>query len=290
MYLDLLFAINLIINYFILLVTAKLFRKQPGAPRLLFGAAVGALAVILFKLPPYPALTLAVTVCMPILMVLLVFWPVRWLELFVIWCSTFLVSFLTGGAVFALSMLTHPGAAFQPPRGIAALFLVCLFIYLALSLLRPYLEERKWQDVWQMNLLVSWQGIEKIVPAYLDTGNRLREPFSQRSVIVIHYRCLEGLLPSVVYQRLSDPNLEPWMVLPELEGAAQARCFTLVPFSGLGATSGMLLGFKPDAVTLSRGEESWRIESKVVLGLTRRGFGPVAEYQALLPPDLLRAG
>lgn len=290
MYLDLLFAINLSINYFILLVTAKLFRKQPGAQRLLFGAAVGALAVLLFKLPPYPVLTLAVTGLMPILMVLLVFWPLRWLELFMIWCSIFLVSFLTGGAVLALSLLNNPGGIFHPPRGIASLFLVCLFIYLILSLLRPYLEERKWQKLWQMDLLVSWQGIEKTVPAYLDTGNRLREPFSQRSVIVIHYRCLEGLLPPVVYQRLSDPDLEPWMALPELEEIAQARCFTLVPFSGLGARSGMLLGFKPDAVTLSKGEESWRIESRVVLGLTRCGFGPVAEYQALLPPDLLRAG
>jgi stage II sporulation protein GA (sporulation sigma-E factor processing peptidase) len=289
MYLDLLFSINLAINYFILLVTAKLFRKEPGATRLLIGAAVGALAVLLFKLPPYPLLSVAVTISMPIVMALLVFWPLRWLELFIVWCSIFLVTFMTGGAVLALSLLNNPGDPFQTNRGIASLFMVCLFIYLILSLLRPYLEERKWQKIWQWNLLVSWQGKEKTVPAYLDTGNRLREPFSQRSVIIVHYRCLEGLLPPVIYQRLSDPNQEPWMALPDLEESAQACCFTLVPFSGLGARNGMLLGFKPDAVTLSRGQESWRIDSKVVLGLTRRGFGPVAEYQALLPPDLLQA-
>lgn len=290
MYLDLLLSINTVINYFILLVTAKLFRKQPGAPRLLFGASAGALAVLLLNLPQYPALILAATVIMPIVMALLVFWPLRWLELFTIWCSIFFVSFMTGGAVLALSLLNHYEGSFHLPRGLASLFIVCLFIYLILSFLWPCLEERKWQKIWQLNMLVSWQGKEKTVPAYLDTGNRLREPFSQRSVIVIHYRCLEGLLPSVVYQRLSDPDMEPWMALPDLEEIAHARCFSLVPFSGLGAKSGMLLGFKPDAVTLSRGQDSWRIESKVILGLTRRGFGPVAEYQALLPPDLLRAG
>jgi len=89
---------------------------------------------------------------------------------------------------------------------------------------------------------------------------------------------------------LSNPEVEPWDILPHLVETAQACCFTLIPYSGLGARTGMLLGFKPDAVTVSRGERSWCYESSVVLGLTRRSFGPVAEYEALLPPELLQAG
>ena len=290
MYLDLLFLINLIINYFILLVTAKLFRKQPGALRLIAGAAAGALAVFIFSLPPDPALTVAATLITPLAMIVLVFWPLRWLELFVTWCAVFAVSFMTGGAVLALSLLNGPGNAVLLPLGAVTLFSVCLLIYLVLSFIRPYWEERKWHKLLQLSLLISWQGKEKIVAATLDTGNRLREPFSQRPVIVIHYRSLEELLPPEVCRYLSDPKQEPWAVLPGLGETADARSFTLIPFSGLGARGGMLLGFKPDAVTVSRGTESWRVEAKVVLGLARSGFGPVSEYEALLPPDLLEAG
>jgi stage II sporulation protein GA (sporulation sigma-E factor processing peptidase) len=290
MYWDLLFLINLTVNYFILFITARLFRKQPGIPRLLFGAALGALTVLLLKLPLFPALILTMTAATPLIMIILTFWPLRRLELFILWCAVFLVSFLTGGAVLALSQVHSPGSSIAPPQGVVSLVLVCLLIYIALSLLKPYLEERKWQRLWQLSLLVSWQGKEKQVSAFLDTGNRLREPFSQRLVIIVHYRSLEGLLPPEVYRCLSNPEVEPWDILPNLAETAQARCFTLIPFSGLGARTGMLLGFKPDLVTVSRGERSWCFESSVVLGLTRRSFGPVAEYEALLPPELLQAG
>src|SRR5690606_39005610 len=128
-----------------------------GAPRLLLGAAAGALAVLIFRLPAYPALTAGATFATPVLMIVLVFWPLRRLELFLLWCSLFLVSFLTGGAVLALSMLNRSGITWEPPRGVASLFLVCLLLYAALGFVRPYLEERKWQKLWQMELLITWR-------------------------------------------------------------------------------------------------------------------------------------
>ncbi len=290
MYLDLLFLLNLTINYFLLLFTAKLFRRLPGFWRLAAGAILGALAVLLLKLPHYPALTMTATLLLPITMVAAVFWPLRWLELFLLWGAFFLVSFMTGGAVFALAMLKYPGDLVRPPQGIALLLGVCLGLYLLLGLLRPYLEERRWQNIWKAELLVTWQGREKKLSAYLDTGNRLREPLSQRPVIVTHFRSLEGMIPSSIFHHLSDPALEPWMALQDLEDLSLARCFSLVPFSGVGARGGMLLGFKPDTVIISRGNRQWQLGSHVILGLTGRGFGPVAEYQALLPPELMQAG
>lgn len=288
MYLDLLIFLCLVINYFLLLFTAKIFRRNPGFWRLLGGAALGAPAVLVLMLPPNPVLAVTATLVAPAAMVVAVFWPLRWLEIFLLSGAFFLCAFMTGGAVLALT--AGPGKALTPSRGAALILGVCLLLYLLLGLLRPYLEERKWQKVWQMKLQVSWQGKEKTISAFLDTGNRLRDPFSQVPVIVTNYRSLEGLLPQVVYRRLSDPSLEPWTALQDLKDITLARCFTLVPFRGIGPRHEILLGFKPDAVVISRGDESWPAGSQVVLGLTRRSFGPVAGYQALLPPELVRAG
>lgn len=288
LYLDLLLLFSLLVNYFLLLLTAKIFRRSPGAGRLLGGAALGAFAVLVLMLPPNHALIVAVILAAPAVMVAAVFWPLRPGELFLLWGALFLCAFMTGGAVLALS--AGLGLAAGPPPGAALLCGTCLLLYLFLGLLWPYLEEKRLQKRWRMDLLVSWQGREKTVPAYLDTGNRLRDPFTRRPVIVIDYRSLEGILPPPVYRRLSDPALEPWAALQELEDISQARCFTLVPFSGVGARREILLGFKPDAVVISRGEQSWPVGPRVILGLARRGFGPAAEYRALLPPDLVKAG
>ena len=288
MYLDLLILFNLIVNYFLLLMTAKLLRRNPGFWRLSAGAAAGALALFVIDLPPYPGLVAAVTLLAPLLMLLLSFWPLGWFELALTWGAFFLLSFTVGGAVLALTSFIEDGRAL--PGGITALLLVCLLLYLLLGLLRPYLEEKKWQKLLSFTLIISWQGFEQRVPALLDTGNRLRDPLHHRPVIVIDFQSLKGMLPAEVYRCLNNPDLEPWSALQELHDQRLARFFTLVPFDSLGASRQMLLGFRPDAAIIDDGAETWALESGVVLALNRGGFGPVSEYRALLPPELIKAG
>ena len=54
MYLDLLFLLNLVVHYFLLLFTARLFHRQAACGRLL-GGALGAMAVLMvpLQLPPW---------------------------------------------------------------------------------------------------------------------------------------------------------------------------------------------------------------------------------------------
>lgn len=282
---------NLAVNYFLLLITAKLLRRNPGFWRLSAGAAAGALALFVIDLPPYPGLVTAVTLLAPIFMLLLSFWPLRWFELALTWGTFFLLSFTVGGAVLALiSPEDEPAAVALPGGGIAALLIVCLLLYLLLGLLRPYFEEKKWQKLLSFTLIISWQGYEQRVPALLDTGNRLRDPLHNKPVIVIDFQSLKEMLPGEVYRCLNNPDLEPWSALQELDDQRLARFFTLVPINSLGAGKQMLLGFRPDAATLDDGAQLWALESGVVLALNRGGFGPVSEYRALLPPELIKAG
>lgn len=290
MYLDLLFFFSLLIHYFLLLYTAKLFHRRPGFWRLSAGAALGALSALVSVVPPNPVLTAAVILLAPLAMLTAVFRPFSRRELILLWAAFFLVSFMTGGAVTALFSLSGPGHLNSPFRGAALLIAVCVMLYLLLGLLYPYLEEKKWQKIGRMTLLVTWRGQEKEVPAFLDTGNRLKDPFFRLPVIVINYRSLEGMLPPAVYCRLSDISAEAWTVLQELEDLSLARCFTLVPFRGIGSRREIMLGLRPDAVVISCGEQSWHCGPQAVLGLARHSFGSAAEYQALLPPDLVKAG
>ncbi len=290
MYLDLLFFLNLVVHYFLLLFTAKLFHRKSGFGRLLAGAALGALAVLLMPFPHSQGVAAAMILTAPLLMVLTAFWPLRPLETFYFWGVFFLTSFTVAGALTALLNFDAPRRFFALPGGVLLISGVCIVIYLLFILLRPLLEEKKWQKLWQAELQVAWRGKEKIVPAFLDTGNRLRDPFSSLPVIVIDYRSLEGLLPPPVYQCLAEEGAEPWSALERLADPALACCFTLIPCRGVGRRSEILLGFKPDSVAFFEDGRLRPLGTQVFLGLTRRGFGPAADYRALLPPELLRAG
>ena len=284
----LLFTLNLVVDYFLLLLTAKLFHHRPGFLRLAGGAILGALAALLFIPAAGPVLWAAIPLTAAV-MVRATFRRHSWQELALLWGGLFVVAFMTAGAILALFSIayrTTPG----PPAGLLLLFAVCVLFYLLFGVLRPYLEERKWQIAWHVDLCVSWRGNNTVISAYTYTGNRLRDPYSQAPVIITYYRSLEGLLPEAVLRRFSEPVPDPWASLTELDDYTLARCFSLVPFTGVGTTNGMLIGFKPDSIVATRGKRSWSLDSRVLLGLTRRDFGPVASYQALLPPELVKAG
>ncbi len=290
-YLDLLFFLNLLVNFLLLLVTARLLRRRPGFRRLLAGAAVGAAAVGVLLLPGWPWLVPVAIILVPAVMIRLVFRSRRRIELTLIWGVFFLVSFTAGGLVIALvQLLELQRNGLKGWKGLGVLVLACSLLYLSLGLLRPFLEERRWQHSLRALVRVSWDGKAAELPALVDTGNRLREPFGQRPVIVVDYRSLKEMLPREIYASLSDPAQQPWQALERLVDPAQARSFTLIPTRGMGGTETMLLGLRPDAIAVDLAGRIRIFDHHLVLGLHRYGFGPVARYRALLPPEVMAAG
>ena len=143
----LLFALNLVVDYFLLLLTAKLFRRRPGFWRLGAGAFLGSLAVLLYlspvvRLPLVPAILFTAAI-----MVLVTFRPLAWLEALFLWGGLFLVSFMLAGSVVALFSTGIVDTTVYP-WALCALCASCLLLYLLFGVLRPYLEERKQRIMW----------------------------------------------------------------------------------------------------------------------------------------------
>ncbi len=290
MYLDLLLLISTAVHYSLLQLTARLFHRQASRRRLLAGAALGAPAVLLLPLPQSGGLVVAVILAAPLIMILAAFWPLRLPELLGSWIAFFLAAFTLAGALTALLNMALLRFIFATTGGILLLIGLCAALHRFGELLGPLLEEKRWQKLWGGELEVVWQGKAQVVPAFVDTGNRLRDPFSRLPVIIVDFRSLKGILPPPLYRHLADDRKEPWSALEKLPDPELARSFTLIPCRGVGRGSEILLGLKPDRVVLREGGRDLALNTGVFLGLTRRSFGPAAEYRALLPPGLLRAG
>lgn len=93
---------------------------------------------------------------------------------------------------------------------------------------------KKEPDVFFAKLTITRQGKTVTLPAKIDTGLTLTEPFSGTPAIVADRRALGVILP---------PNFG----MQSTENAVSMR---LIPFSSLGA-DGVLPAFRPDAASLS---------------------------------------
>ncbi len=287
MFLDLYFLLNLAVDYWLLLIMAKLLFRKPGALRLLAGAAVGAGAATAVACWPGSGLNGAVFLLVPVLMLWVVLRPLPWRGAIISWVTFFLISFLTGGAALAFQGLYMPSGGADRKASLAILAGACLILYLIPAGARPFLEEKKWQQRLKLKLLVKWQDRQKIIPALLDTGNRLREPLRQRPVILVDFHSVSEFLPPQVLRGLEDPGIESWEILQGLQEHQRACRFILIPFRGIGVKEQLMLGFCPQEATVFSEDRSWTLGSGAVLGLYRQGFGANAEYRALLPPELI---
>lgn len=97
-------------------------------------------------------------------------------------------------------------------------------------------------------LLISFCGKETRITALCDTGNELLDPATGLPVLILEPSAAERLLPpelSWLPCELTADNAAA--LLPRIPGGLRLR-FRLVPYCALGRESGLLLAFRPDEV------------------------------------------
>ena len=81
-----------------------------------------------------------------------------------------------------------------------------------------------------------------------------------------------------------EPNLSRLAEI--LGGTSWLARIRLIPFSSLGRASGLLVGFRPDALVVGEGGRSVR-RTDVVICVSPRPLSAEGGYRALLPPEVL---
>lgn len=298
-YLDVLLAINLVMDYLILWTTARLGQLATTGWRLLAGAAVGAVysLVILFPGGEWGQ-SLLVKILFSLVMVVAAFYPLngrRFLQALVYF---YLAAFAMGGAMLGAIYLTGGEAATPVMGGMMVLSQNIRYPWLlaavaAAGLLAVlgtnWLKKNFWQQVLRLKVIITFAGRQRALKALVDTGNSLRDPLTQRPVIIVEYSALQGLLPEEIikhYSSQEETDLES--LVKSLAGSPWATRLHLLPYHSLGRSHGMLLGLRSDEVIVITNERMIKIKN-VILGLYRERLSTEGNYCALLHPDLLQA-
>ena len=234
-YLDELFALDLVVDYFLLLGTAKVCSLPYRRGRFLAGAALGAAWNCLGLVPGMGWLLCpAMLPVLALAMTLAAFGGERHL-----WrCfGCFLgISALFGGTVYAACLVRGGGRLRLDMRVLFLAFAVC---WAAVSFLYrggPKNAARRVREI-----TVERRGKTVRLRALEDTGNGLGDPITG---------CAAFVAEAAAMRELFSPADAAYLKAPPVEAVLHIPGARLIPYAGVEGKSRLLLAFRPDAVTV----------------------------------------
>ncbi|SMC36934.1 sigma-E processing peptidase SpoIIGA [Papillibacter cinnamivorans] len=255
-YIDTLFVLNFIVNYLLLLASAKVTGEAISRVRLVLAAAAGGAYAVAVFLPGLGFLTHpAVKVAAAALMVLIAFPFTR--SLLRLSLVFFGVSFAFAGAVLAVGLILGSGGTergvFYLPVELRVLLPAVAASYLLINLVfrRAARHGGKSRDLAPLSVRIGEKSAH--LTALVDTGNTLADPVSNAPVIISELAPLRPILPPRVAAVLTEDGLRrPVDVMEALAQLGEAGRFRLIPYQAVGVECGLLLVFRADEITLGR--------------------------------------
>jgi stage II sporulation protein GA (sporulation sigma-E factor processing peptidase) len=248
-YIDLLFLLNLIANYLLLLAAGRMSGAVLRRWRIGLGAAAGALYAVLVFLPglEWLAFWLCKMAC-GVLMALIAYGGERYLLRVTVFF--FGASAALAGAVLGLEMLgsvslTLEHGVFYSKLDIRLLLLLFVACYFVLSLFFRRTGRYSGRELVRLEVTLDRGTVS--LTALVDTGHSLTDTATNRPVVVAEAQALSGLLPAWADAAQPIRSVERC----HASGSRQAR---LIPYRAVGVECGMLLALRTQGVRV--GEKS----------------------------------
>lgn len=265
-YIDVLIAINLFINYFLLLAVSKFLSIPVKRPRLFAAAAFGAAASLTIFMPEINLfLSLLIKLVLSVAIVRIAFRFCGLKQLLRQLAAFYIMSFAFAGLMLAFWYFIAPQGLIIKNSivyfNISPLMLIIMTVicYFIIRLINRATGRQAPENLF-CKIQIDYNGESVSCLAKVDTGNTLTEPFSNAPVAVVYEECVAALIPQ--------------------EDSGKIR---FVPFQAISG-GGLLPAFKPDKLTIFCGKNQIEI-NEVYIAVTKSKLGA---FTALLNPDLLQ--
>lgn len=268
-YVDVLFIINFITDYFLISITSFFIKKKVSILKTILAALIGAIyASFAFFLPAGPILLLPLSLGVSLVMLLLAF-GVKRVRLFLKSIAVFyLISFVVAGAGFGL--LTYFNQSFLIGGGIfyadinayqlLAAFLICVpLVHFTIG----FLKKVRIKSRFLYDITIEKDGKTVTQTALLDTGNFLKDPVSQISVLIAEWQAVAPLF--------SKESFADCIVSCPGE-------FTYIPCRTVNGVGG-IFAFRPDKVS----SKEISFSDPVYVGISENALDKEGAYRMILP-------
>lgn len=248
-YLDIILCENLLMNYIILFATYVIIKPKTKYPqiRMILSSLLGSIYAIIVYLNILSIYTnLLAKITLSVVMVYIAFAPPNVKQLLKQILIFYLVSFIFGGCTFALIYFLKPEnvemkngvfVGMYPIRvGLIAGVIAFIITQIAFKINKSKLNNKNTFieiELYNKNKMTKAR-------ALLDSGNMLKEPISQKPVIVVEKTTLSKIIPEEVLDYIEKIVGGDDQEKNEMqEYLSKIR---MVPFMSLGKENGMLIG------------------------------------------------
>lgn len=270
-YADILVLLNLLVDYFLLLLTAKILHKSISLGRQLTASAFGALSSLMIFLPEYPILIQILLYVLPVIIMARISFGKTNLRLFFKQVITFLaVSCFYAGGMMCIwyifkpyGMVIHNSIVYF---NISPIFLIAFSSlgYIIITLLRGWLEQRApLADKCTIKLFSNGKSIE--INAIADTGNSLEDIFGTSEIIIADAACATALFGDYS----ADTSLN-----------SRYRALPVDTVSG----TDLLDGYRCDKAYITQNKRTIELR-KPILAISKSPMG--GDYSAIINPKIL---
>ncbi|MCF6464106.1 sigma-E processing peptidase SpoIIGA [Clostridium sp. Cult1] len=286
---------NIIINFIILYVTNKITRTKTSKLRLFIAALVGSIYTLVAFFPSLEFMgKFIIKFSVSILMIILAFNPER-LNSFLKQLSTFyLTSFVFAGTVIGIFYILNNKFTFSKfsfGNSNELIMFLTLGIGLAIILIRSILENfliKINKENCITNITISLNNKEIDLTALIDTGNSLKEPISQKPVIIAEFTALKAILPELVIRVYTQNNdLDLNLIAKVMEELGDEIKLRLIPFKSLGNDNGILIGFVPDSIKVYLDNGIKKLTDEIIVAIYNDKLATDEQYNGLLHPEIL---
>lgn len=297
-YVEYLLLENAIINFIILYVTNKVTRTKTNKIRILIAAIVGSIYALVVFYPEFHYLTkFSVKVSVSILMIVIAYNPAKLKTFIKLLAYFYIISFIfagTGLAVFYIlknSDLTYHKIYFINDFTSQLLIISITFSVLLIRYVFNYFNLKLNKEDVFTEVAVTLRGKKAIFTALVDTGNSLKEPISQKPVVIVEFEAIKNILPLKLqnyYMKNKGFNLDDFTnIMVELKDEIKLR---FIPFKSIGKDNGILIGFKPDELDILNEKINRRITQDIVIAIYNNKMSDGEKYKGLLHPEILYKG
>ncbi|WP_188205730.1 sigma-E processing peptidase SpoIIGA [Alkalibacillus aidingensis] len=289
LYIDLIWLLNFLFDWMILLLVAWVSRYPFSHTRIFLAGLFASLIIPLSFLVSWEGVHSPIfKLIYSIIIIMIGFSYTKWRIFLIRFVSFYFINFAIGGAVFGIHFFLTTNSDMvlinQTSFGDLVSWVVVLTLFpVALYFTKDQLQQltmfqfkfQKQYDAW-----IEYRQTNVKVLGFLDTGNQLTHPLTQRPVILVNEKTARNWLDDDLLMRLKN-NLN--VLEEEQDGLIQ-----FIPYQKAGGQQGMLPVFLADQVTVMQ-DNQLLTTKKVYVGVHFGEFSKQMEYQCLLNPLLLQS-
>lgn len=259
-YVDVLFLLNLIVNYIILCSTAFILCKEIMKGRVLLSAVAGSLYNVMIFFPQFEILNLIVLkLLISIVMVIIAFRYTGAFTFIKTLIVYYIINAVYGGGMYAFHHFTSLGTKMNYSNGVYYIDLplwcviILAFVFYFLTRLFSFLSDNSVKPQNTVTAQIDFLNQNLTVKALVDTGNSLYDPISLMPVMFVETSVFESKLSAYFLEKVTEKNINN---LPELYNIYPELKLRVIPFQDICGKKDIVFAFKPRSVKILETDKS----------------------------------